>query len=142
MKQQMDLTALYDICKLPVEPTQWPSHVVVYHLTPKSNVPSILANGLTAKPCKATHYGDSRREAVYLLKHKADTQDTNIRRFLFDTNEIEVLKVRIPRSEFANLREDGLFNVSCVCTDGTCPTGLQYIDNIPAEWIEEEYAND
>lgn len=133
----MDYTVICDMYNLSTEPQSWPSHVAAYHLTPVANVESILANGLTAKPCKATRYGDSRRSAVYLLAWKSDTEDGNVRRFLFGDAEVAVLEVRIPRSEFAKLCEDGLFNMSCQTAGGYAPTGMQYTDNIPAEWISK-----
>lgn len=131
----MDLTVFCSMYNLPVDAGRWPAHVTAYHLTLAENVKSIRENGLTAKPCEATRYGDSRQSAVYLLAAKVDTKDSNIRDFLFDDSNIEVIEVRIPRSAFSSLREDGLFNVSCICTDGSYPTGMQYTNDIPAEWI-------
>lgn len=133
----MDFDVMCNMYKLSPEPNSWPSHVTAYHLTPISNVESILTNGLTAKSCKATHNGEARTAAVYLFAHKNDTRDANIRDFLFDeVTEIAVLEIKIPRNAFENLQNDGLFNMSCICVDGSFPFGVQYIDDIPAEWIK------
>lgn len=134
----MDLDVMCGMYKLSPEPHSWPSHITAYHLTPIGNVESILANGLTAKPCKATTYGEARTAAVYLFAHKNDTSDANIRDFLFDEGvEVGVLEIKIPSSAFDKLQTDGLFNMSCICEDGSYPFGMQYIDNIPAEWINK-----
>lgn len=130
-----DLTVFCDMYQLPIDENYWPSYVTAYHLTPSKNVESILNSGLTAKPCKATRYGESRQDAVYLLAAKVDTHDSNIRDFLFDDSEISVVEIRIPQDAFGSMRTDGLFNMSCICTDGSCPTGMQYTNDIPADWI-------
>ncbi len=117
---------------------KWAEYVTAYHVTPAKNVPAILENGLVAKECIATRYGDYRRKAVYLFAAKVDAYDQQIRKFLFDSSdELAVVKVTIPFSAFINFHDDGLFNVSCECSDGSYPTAIQYTDNIPANWIEE-----
>lgn len=129
----MDYTVLCDMYRL--SPDNLPASVIAYHVTPATNIDSILSNGLTAKACKATRYGDVRIEAVYLFAHRGDAYDPDVRAFLFGDVAVTVVKVEIPRSEFGKLREDGLFNMSCVCRDGSYPTGIQFRGSIPATWI-------
>jgi hypothetical protein len=117
---------------------KWAEHVTAYHITQAENVSSILENGLIAKECKATRYGDHRRKAVYLFAAKGDAYDQQIRKFLFDNqNDLAVVKVTVPYSAFINFHDDGLFNMSCECSDGSYPTAIQYTENIPANWIQE-----
>lgn len=133
----MDLTVLCDMYRFSPEPHSWPAYVIAYHLTPASNVESIMANGLTAKQTRATERGEHRIAAVYLIAHKGDAYDANVRKFLLNETDIIVLRIKIPQNEFGKMREDGLFNMSCICEDGSYPTGIQYVDNIPAEWISK-----
>ncbi len=110
--------------------------VYAYHVTPTANVESIKADGITARSCVATRDGDARRPAVYLLANRNDAYDSNIRSFLFDAHDLAVIRVRIPSNEFDNLHVDGIFNMSCQCSDGSYPSGIQYTGSIPASWIE------
>ena len=111
-------------------------NVKAYHVTTGNNVESILANGLIAKPCKATQYGDDRLDAVYMFAVRRDAYDTELRNFLFDETDLVVIEITIPEQHHENLREDGWFNMSAICSDGTYPTAMQYLGNIPAEWIK------
>lgn len=114
-----------------------PAHVTAYHVTRKSCLKSIKRSGLTAQPCKATTYGDSRVSAVYLFAYRQDAYDDDLRAYLFgDEGNLEVVTVTIPRSHFDKMHYDGLFNMSAICKDGSYPTAIQYRDHIPASWIK------
>lgn len=114
-----------------------PDVLTAYHITHADNIDAIRKDGLTSKSCRATTSGDCRRPAVYLLACKSDAYDCNVRNFLFDDNDnLVVLKITIPKKYYTNMREDGIFNISCVCTDGSAPFGIQYISDIPSTWID------
>jgi hypothetical protein len=110
------------------------SQVVAYHVTSKANVQSIISNGLTVQACQAVVYSEARIPAVYLFAAKQDANDTRLHDYLGIDNPT-VVKITIPQTHFSFLRDDGLFNMSAICSDGSYPTAIQYIDNIPADWI-------
>ena len=115
----------------------YPEQITAYHITKSSNVSSIIESGLIAKACHATARGEARQAAVYLLAYKCDAYDKQIRNFLFDdTSDLAVIKVTIPSGEYEKLRYDGLFNLSCICEDGSFPSGIQFTDDIPADWVK------
>jgi hypothetical protein len=131
-----DFTVLHLIYQMPMS-GELPAHVYAYHITPAKNVESILDGGLKAKSCVAATFGEGRRPAVYLLACKADAYDSDVRAFLFGASaDLAVLRVRLPQDAYEMMREDGLFNISCICSDGTYPTGIQFTGDIPAGWIE------
>lgn len=113
-----------------------PSKAITYHITRKANTESILRDGLKAKACQATHFGECRTEAVYLFAARVDAYDNNLRRFLFGAEtDLAVLEVTIPRQEFDKLVYDGLFNMSAAYDDDSYPTAVQFRGDIPASWI-------
>ena len=113
-----------------------PDTLVAYHLTHTCNIPGIKKTGLKAKSCKATAYGDYRQSAVYLLAYKDDAYDYNVRSMLFGSNDdVSIVQVTIPRSHYQYMHDDGIFNASCECSDGSCATGIQYIGDIPTSWL-------
>lgn len=131
-----DLDVLCGIYRMPLEESAWSESVTAYHITRKANIESIRRTGISAKECQATLYGNSRISAVYLMACKADANDENVRQFLFgDERDLTVVKVRIPRKAYHLMRDDGLFNMSCLCKDGSYPTAIQFTGDIPADWI-------
>jgi hypothetical protein len=117
---------------------EWSKSIIAYHITKSEHVASILENGLIAKECQATNYGEFRNKAVYLFASKADAYDKNIMDFLFGVaDRLAIMEVSIPYDAYINLRDDGVFNMSCICSNGSYPTAVQYIDNIPSDWIKE-----
>lgn len=136
-KYECNLDVMCGFYRQPLD-GKWVEYVTAYHITQAENIPSILENGLIAKECQATHYGDCRRKAIYLFATEMDIYDHNIHNFLFgDSTDLAVIKVTIPYESFINLHEDGLFNMSCERSDGSYPTAIQYTDDIPASWIEK-----
>jgi hypothetical protein len=132
-----DLDVMCGFYRQPLD-GRWAQSVTAYHVTRAENIPSILANGLTASECIATTFGNYRRKAVYLFAAKVDAYDQQLRKILFgNTDGLAVVKVTIPYDAYINISEDGIFNISCICSDGSYPTAVQYLDNIPASWIEE-----
>lgn len=119
------------------DPDRWVSQVKAYHITPQENAPSILATGLQARVCSATSYGE-RRPAVYLLACRSDAYDPAIRMALFGRLDgLAVIEVTIPRSGYAPMCRDDIFAASVTCSDGTWPTAIQYLADIPADWCRE-----
>ncbi len=136
-KHECDLDVMCGFYGQPLD-GEWADSVTAYHITQTKNVPSILETGLVAKECKATPFGDYRPCAVYLFAARVDAYDRQVREFLFDDiDSLSVLKVTIPSNAFINIRNDGLFNMSCMCSDGSYPTAIRYTDNIPAGWISK-----
>lgn len=115
-----------------------PRSVVAYHITRRGNLHSVMAGGLLSAPCVATANGADRAPAVYLFASRSDAYDQNIRCFLFGKEDgLVVLRIEIPQSHFQHLAEDGLFNASVECCDGSWPTAMKFTADIPAEWIKE-----
>ena len=136
-KYKCDLDVMCGHYKQPLD-GKWAEVITAYHITPVGNIPSILEKGLLAQECIATRDGVDRRKAGYLFAAKVDAYDQEIRKFQFGGAEnLAVLKVTVPYNAFINLRDDGLFNVSCICADDSYPTAIMYTDDIPANWIEE-----
>ena len=136
-KKNCDLDVIHGLYRQSLD-GQWSEHVVAYHITQKQNVSSIIETGLLARPCRATERGEDRNPAVYLFASRRDAYDSRIRDFLFDDpSNTAVIKVKIPFSAYDKLHYDGLFNMSCICSDGSYPTGVRFADDIPADWIEE-----
>jgi hypothetical protein len=136
MNGKYDLDVMCGMYKMPLD-GEWDEHVTAYHITRKSNIDSIRRNGIKATQCKATTYGDARISAVYLFAAKQDAFDKEIRAFLFgDAQDLAVVKVTVDKSHYHMMRDDGLFNASCGCSDGSYPFAIQYLDDIPADWIE------
>lgn len=136
-KHECDLGVMCGFYGQPLD-GKWADSVTAYHITPTKNVQPILETGLVAKECKPTLFGDYRPRAVYLFAARADAYDRQVREFLFDDiDSLSVLKITIPSNAFINMRYDGLFNMACICSDGSYPTAIRYTDNIPAGWISK-----
>ena len=141
MNPKYDLDVMLNMYGLSIngiyDATKWGAKAVyAWHITPSDNVPDIKTDGLHAKPCKGSQYATDRPSAVYLFASKSDAFDTCLRDHLFgDTDKLSVVKVRIPATHFQYLREDGLFNISFFASDRSMPFGVQYQDDIPADWI-------
>lgn len=104
------------------------SDLVAYHVTRAINVDSILASGLRAQTCVQSY---ERPAAVYLFADRGDITHEVLGILGMDADYV-VVEVRIPRqAAIDSLRWDGLFNVSF----GLTYSAVQYMGNIPAEWI-------
>lgn len=134
--EKYDYDVMCGFYKMPLD-GEWKPEVTAYHITHKSSLGEINRHGLKAQTCKATLYGDPRVSAVYMFVSRQDAYDNMIRAFLFgEDQDLVVVKVTIPKSHYHMMRDDGLFNMSAGCSDGSYPTAIQYLDSIPADWIE------
>lgn len=117
------------------EPTRWTSCVYGYHITPRKNLESILRNGLRAASIE--RFPMVRQEAVYFFARREDAYDKFMRAVLFgEETDLIVIKIRIPLAGYDNMKHDGLFQMSFMTERHTTPTAVQYLDDIPAEWLE------
>ncbi len=125
------------IYHLPDDPRLWPGELVGYHITRAERVASILRDGLQAQASQATWTWERRAEAVYFFAARQDAYDIRVHKALFGAGaDLAVIRVHIPRRYWHLMREDGMFNVSIICRDGSYPTGVQYMGDIPPAWIE------
>ena len=141
MKYNLDiLSGYYQMSPRGAYDGQWEqATITAYHITEKANAEAILSNGLQAQACKATEFGGYREEAVYLFSARQDAYDANMHKFLFDGgSDLVVIKVSIPQTHYRHLTDDGIFNTSAICSDGSYPTGMQYLEDIPAAWLRLE----
>jgi len=135
-ENEYDLDVICGMYQIPIDGI-WPDEVIAYHITHIDNIQSILDEGLRAKECKATMRGGYRQSAIYLFASQRDAHDAQIRKFLFgDADDLIVLRITIPQAYFHRMRNDGLFNMSCICSNGSYPFGTQYLGDIPPNWIE------
>lgn len=103
------------------------SNLVAYHVTPKSNVASIKANGLQARSSQQSY---DRPASVYLFCDPSEISGS-IPVLFGQGVECQVLRVSIPvEYVMRQMVWDGLFNSQF----GTY-SAVQIFANIPAEWI-------
>jgi hypothetical protein len=106
-------------------------NVIGFHVTRKNNLKSILELGLTARRSKQSY---DRPNAVYLFLEMDEINATNIDILGLANEDLCIVKVNIPAKYVLQYMSwDGLYNV----TFGTSRSAVQYLENIPPEWIEE-----
>ena len=103
--------------------------VTGYHVTRKANADSIVQTGIKAHSSKQSY---DRPAAVYMFLDLDDVSIANVDILGLGSEDICVVKVCIP-SDYVkrHMRWDALYNV----TFGTSYSAVQYLDDIPAEWV-------
>ncbi len=98
-------------------------YVEAYHVTSVGNMEFVEENGIRVS------YQENRPDASYFFLDKADVgRNADI---LGQHGEYAIVTIRIPRSEAANVMDDGFFN-------GTFPSSYsaaRYPGSIPPDWI-------
>ncbi len=102
---------------------------VAYHVTSASNAEKIKDQGIKAKSSKQSFDRDS---AVYFFLERDEINDVNLDILGLANEQYAIIEVVIPADKVEdNMIWDALYNV----TFGTSRSAVQYLDNVPANWI-------
>jgi hypothetical protein len=125
---------LYTLAEIPQEdykqrasiiPSLVDKTITAYHVTSSLNIESINKNGLFAKSSQQSY---ERPPAVYMFLDEIDVSSIEA----LGIENPQVLEISIPiNALLKNGRWDGLHNM-----DFATYSSVQYLDNIPAKWIQ------
>jgi hypothetical protein len=133
MSKNYDLDVLCGLYHQTID--NWTDTIIAYHITNINNIDAIKDQGLKSNIITKLSY--DRQSAVYLFASYQDAIDKQLRLALFGSdNNLAIIKVQISKQFYEYLKYDGIFNMSIICSDNSYPTAIQFLHDIPSNWIK------